>query len=54
MSSLTDQWLSADTIGEAKHKYLEWEEGKFPLVRLYEKVSAAMDGRDEEEVMKLL
>jgi len=43
-----------DTIGEAKQRYIEWEEGKFPPVRLYEKFANAKNGRDEEEVMKLL
>jgi redox-sensitive bicupin YhaK (pirin superfamily) len=43
-----------DTIGEAKQKYIEWEEGKFPPVRRYEKISSSKNGGDKEEVMKLL
>ena len=42
-----------DTLGEAKQKYIEWEEGKFPPVRRYKKISTA-ENPDEEEVMKLL
>lgn len=34
-----------DTIGEAKQKYIEWEEGKFPLVEKYKKISILDDRR---------
>jgi redox-sensitive bicupin YhaK (pirin superfamily) len=43
-----------DTIGEAKQRYIDWEEGKFPPVRLYKKVCNYETAEDEEEVMKLL
>ncbi len=44
----------ADTLGEAKQRLVDWEEGKFPPVRLYEKISTADRTGDEDEVMKLL
>lgn len=42
-----------DTIGEAKQRMNDWEEGKFPPVRKYRKISS---GTDEAELdrMKLL
>lgn len=43
-----------DTIGEAKQKLIDWEDGKFPVVRRYEKISTKLNGSDEKEVMKLL
>jgi redox-sensitive bicupin YhaK (pirin superfamily) len=43
-----------DTIGEAKQRYIDWEEGKFPPVTLYKKVCNYETAEDEEEVMKLL
>ena len=42
-----------DTIGEGKQRLIDWEDGKFPTVRLYQKISTA-ENSDEEEVMKLL
>jgi redox-sensitive bicupin YhaK (pirin superfamily) len=42
-----------DTIGEAKQRMIDWEDGKFPPVRLYQKISTA-ENSDDEEVMKLL
>ena len=32
-----------DTIGEAKQKMIDWEDGKFPPVNKYRKISAAGD-----------
>lgn len=43
-----------DTLGEAKQRLIDWEDGKFPPVRLYKKISTYDDGGDEKEVMKLL
>lgn len=37
-----------DTIGEAKQKAIEWEDGKFPPVSKYKKISCADDGQLEE------
>jgi len=42
-----------DTIGEAKQRSVDWEDGKFPPVRLYKRISTA-DNTGDEEVMKLL
>lgn len=42
-----------DTIGEAKQKAIEWEEGKFPPVEKYEKISSA-DDQDLAERQQLL
>ena len=42
-----------DTIGEAKQRMIDWEEGKFPEVSKYRKISSAGD-EDLAERMKLL
>lgn len=43
----------ADTLGEAKQALIDWEEGKFPPVSLYKKVSGD-DGESDPDVMKYL
>lgn len=43
-----------DTLGEAKQKLVDWEEGTFPPVRLYEKISTKRNEGDEKKVMKFL
>lgn len=42
-----------DTLGEAKQARLDWEDGKFPEVVKYKKISGASDAEDLEK-MKLL
>ena len=42
-----------DSIGEAKQRAIEWEEGKFPPVTKYRKISSAGDDAEAER-MKLL
>lgn len=37
-----------DTLGEAKQAMLDWEEGKFPIVEKYEKVTGFPDDGDVE------
>jgi len=39
-----------DTIGEAKQRLIDWEEGKFPPVRKYQKISS---GTDESEALRM-
>lgn len=43
-----------DTLGEAKQRMIEWEDGHFPPVRRYQKLAAAGGPEDEERRMKLL
>ncbi len=40
-----------DTIGEAKQRLIDWEEGKFPPVGKYEKVSTIGDEGIEERIL---
>ena len=42
-----------DTLGEAKQRAIDWEDGKFPPVNKYRKISSAGD-EDLTERMKLL
>jgi len=42
-----------DTVGEAKQSMLDWENGKFPVVTKYQKITTH-ENRDAKEVMKLL
>ena len=39
-----------DTIGEAKQRLIDWEEGNFPPVRKYQKISS---GTDESEALRM-
>ncbi len=43
-----------DTIGEAKQAMIDWEEGRFPEVNKYKKVSSVEPDENEAEKMKLL
>lgn len=40
-----------DTLGEAKQRLIDWEEGKFPPVTKYEKVSTIRDEGIEERIL---
>ena len=42
-----------DTIGEAKQRLIDWEEGKFPLVTRYEKIAAIGDEGIEERILTM-
>ncbi len=42
-----------DTIGEAKQRMIDWEEGKFPRVQKYRKI-ASIDQEEPREKMTLL
>ena len=43
----------ADTIGEAKQRLIDWEEGKFPPVTRYEKIAAIGDEGIEERILMM-
>lgn len=43
----------ADTVGEAKQAMIDWEDGKFPEVKLYEKIVSHKD-ENEKEISTLL
>jgi quercetin 2,3-dioxygenase len=44
----------ADSIGEAKQAMIDWEDGKFPEVGKYQKVSSIESDENETEKMRLL
>lgn len=39
-----------DTLGEAKQRLIDWEEGRFPPVRKYQKI---LSGTDEAETLRM-
>lgn len=43
-----------DSVGEAKQALIDWEDGKFPQVTRYKKISTTENGDDEAEKMQLL
>lgn len=43
----------ADTVGEAKQAMIDWEDGKFPEVKLYKKIVSHSD-EEEKEISNLL
>ena len=42
-----------DTIGEAKQRLIDWEEGKFPAVSKYEKIASIGDEGIEERILTM-
>ena len=42
-----------DTIGEAKARMIEWEEGKFPPVQKYRKISSSIEEEPREKMTLL-